>query len=276
MRWWAILLLLLPLGAGAQETEWYHETRFSEEERLDTMTILVKGRAMATDRQAPLNYTNIFVEGSSQGAMALQDGQFWLRGLPPGTHTIKASYISYAVGEVTVDLQPGDIVHINFWLDLKPVEFETFLVEARRRSIILEETGTARRLSAEEIADLPVDDVVDLVALQPGVVLQDNALHIRGGRADDTQYFVDGLVAKDPLAAGRPGVGFNADLISEIEVLTGGFEAEYGQTVSGVVNVSTKEGGRDFEGKVTWKTDSLAPESSYSAPTCRVPYTRIG
>lgn len=264
MRWWALLLLLvLPGLAGAQETSWEYESRVPAAERLPAMSILVKGRVMALDRDEPLNYTNIFVEGSSLGSMALQDGQFWLRGLPPGTHTIKASYISYAVGEITVDLQPGDIVHVDFWLDLKPVEFSPFLVEARRRAIILEETGTARRLSADQIEDLPVDDVVDLVALQPGVVLQDNALHIRGGRADDTQYFVDGLVAKDPLAAGRPGVGFNADLISEIEVLTGGFEAEYGQTVSGVVNVSTKEGGRDFDGKVTWKTDSVAPEESY-------------
>ncbi len=266
-----LLLVALATAGLAQETSVTYEVRLDPAERLPGMPILVKGRVMALDRQTSLDYTNVFVDGLGVGTMALEDGQYWLRGLTPGTYVIKASYISYEVGEVTIDVEPGDIVVVDFWLNRKPVEFDPFLVQAQRRNIILEETGTARRLGADQIDDLPVDDVVEIVALQPGVVLQDNALHVRGGRADDTQYFVDGLAAKDPLSAGRYGVSFNSDLINEIEVLTGGFSAEYGQAVSGVVNVSTKEGTDRFEGKVTYKTDAVAPESStFNSDTVRL------
>lgn len=266
-RWILLCMMLLCLAPAtqvrAQETSHEFEMRVSPADRLPNMPVLIKGTVRALDRDTPLAYTNVFLEGTTIGTMAVTGGQFWLRGLAPGTYTIKASYISYSVEEVTVTVEPGDIVHVDFWLARKPVEFDPFLVRAERRSIILEETGTARRLGSDQIEDLPVDDVVELVGLQAGVSLEGNEIHIRGGRSDDTQYFVDGLSAKDPLAAGRYGVSFNADLISEIEVLTGGFSAEYGQAVSGVVNVSTKEGNDDFEGKVTYKTDSASPEAAY-------------
>ena len=87
------------------------------------------------------------------------------------------------------------------------------------------------------------------------MTLQDNEIHIRGGRADDTMFVVDGMTVNDPLAGGGYGYSIDPSIINEIEVLTGGFNAEYGQAVSGVVNVSTKEGNDRVEGKVSLKRD---------------------
>jgi hypothetical protein len=224
-----------------------------------TGPIVVRGQILAGDTGNSLPYTNVFVAGGNFGTMAVTDGRFWLRGLAPGRYQLKARYISYEEGIADLDLRPGDIVEVEYVLDLAPVLFDTFEVRAERQLLVIQETGTARRIGSDEIGNLPVDDIVELVALQPGVVKEDNTIHIRGGRAGDTQFYVDGVSVNDPLSAGRYGVALNEDLVNEIEVLTGGFSAEYGQAVSGVVNVSTKEGGRDFESKLTYRTDQFAP-----------------
>lgn len=248
----------------ASEARVRHISRVSRQEAQanPNLPIVVQGRVIGVDRDVSLPYTNIFIEDSPYGTMALSDGRFWLRGLPPGTHTLKARYISYAEGSATFTVRPGDILEVDFFLDIDPVQLAALDVRAERKLLSIQETGTARRLSGDEIDALPMDNVVEMVALQPGVVLEDNEIHIRGGRADDTQFLLDGIGVNDPLAAGRYGVNVNEDLINEIEVLTGGFSAEYGQAVSGVVNVSTKDGGDEFEGKVTWKTDQWAPEEN--------------
>ena len=247
---------------GEKVTGYRYLHRYEEEaKRNPNLPIVVKGRVFAKDRNVPLSYTNIFVLNTGKGTLSLNNGQFWLRGLSPGTYTIRASYITYGVGEVTLSLLPGDEVEINFWLEPHAEVFDPYEVLAQRKLLVVSETGTARRLSGSDIDALPLDNLVDAVALQAGVTVQDNAIHIRGGREDDTQFRLDGIAVKDPLGAGSYGVGVNTDLINEVEVLTGGFSAEYGQAVSGVVNVSTKEGGEEFEGKATYRSDAIAPDS---------------
>ena len=235
------------------------------------LPIVVQGTVIDGETGKSLEYTNIFVAGTDYGTMALSGGRFWLRGLTGGRYTIKARYLGFDEGEAEIDVQPGDVVDIRFVLSLKPVVLDPFDVRAERQLIVLQETGTARRIGADEIENLALNDVEEIVSLQAGVVKEDNTIHIRGGRADDTQFYVDGVSVNDPLSAGRYGASFNEDLINEIEVLTGGFSAEYGQAVSGVVRVSTKEGGERFEGKLTYRTDQVAPESlNYNTDQMRV------
>ena len=74
--------------------------------------------------------------------------------------------------------------------------------------------------------------VMKRLATQPGVTLQDNEIHIRGGRADDTMFVVDGMSVNDPLAGGGYGYQIDPSIINEIEVLTGGFNAEHGQAIA--------------------------------------------
>lgn len=231
---------------------------------------VILGRVLAGDRDEPLAFTNVYIPGMRYGTMAVNDGRFWLRGLPAGTYTIKASYITYEVGEITVTVAPGETRQIEFRLKPMQVRLDEYEIRAERQLLEVEQTGTARRLSSEDIDALPLDDVVGLVALQSGVALEDNEIHIRGGRAEDTAFVVDGITVQDPLGGAGYGVSFNEDLINEIEVLTGGFSAEYGQAVSGVVNITTKEGNDRVEGKVSYKTDALAPKGlDYNTETVR-------
>jgi hypothetical protein len=216
---------------------------------------LIKGQVLDAETGEVLPYTNVYIAGTSIGTIALQDGKFFLGGLRPGTYTVRASYISYALGSETVTVSSGEVAEIEFLLDVEAIYTDPIEVSAERKLIEIELTGSVHRLTADEMEAMPLDNIVEMIAHQPGVTLQDNEIHIRGGRADDTQFIVDGISVNDPLAGGGYGYAIDPSIINEIEVLTGGFNAEYGQAVSGVVNVSTKEGGDRVSGKVSWKRD---------------------
>ena len=231
-----------------------------------TSTGIIKGRISEGATGLPMPYTNVFISGTNIGTMAFGDGYFIMRGLRPGTYTLKASYIGYGVVQHVVRLEPGGVEHVDFVLDIEEIYVDPIRVEAERKLIEIERTGTSHYLSGKQLEAMPLDQVVDMIAHQPGVTLQDNEIHIRGGRADDTSFVIDGMAVNDPLAGGGYGYTIDPSIINEIEVLTGGFNAEYGQAVSGVVNISTKEGTDRFEGKVSIKRDyagSTVPKDDY-------------
>jgi hypothetical protein len=237
----ALGLLLVAGAAGAQVTS----------------TCIIKGRIFEAETGESMPYTNVYLAGTSIGTIAFTDGYYILRGLRPATYTVKASYLSYAVGSATITLEPGQVVILDFRLDRRAILIDAVEVEAERALIEQERTGSSHYLSARQLEAMPLDQMVDMIAQQPGVTMQDNEIHIRGGRADDTQFLVDGVSVADPLSGGGYGYQIDPSIINEIEVLTGGFNAEYGQAVSGVVNVTTKEGGDHLEGQVSVRRDYL-------------------
>jgi len=231
-----------------------------------TSTGIIKGRVVDAESGEPMPYTNVYIAGTNLGTMAYTDGYFIMRGLRPGTYTVKATYIGYTVGTETVRLEPGGVVAIDFVLAVQAIDVDPITVVGERKLIEVERTGTSHFLSSAQLDAMPLDQVIDMIAHQPGVTLQDNEIHIRGGRADDTRFIIDGMSVNDPLAGGGYGYQIDPSIINEIEVLTGGFNAEYGQAVSGVVNVTTKEGGDVLEGKISYKRDYLTspvPKDDY-------------
>ncbi|MEN8007726.1 MAG: TonB-dependent receptor [Candidatus Krumholzibacteriota bacterium] len=217
----------------------------------------IKGRIFDAESGESMPYTNVFISGTNIGTMAFTDGFYIIKGLRPGTYTIKASYISYGVGSKTVVVGPGEVKNIDFHLEVQAIMADPLEIQAERALVEVDRTGSSHYITSREMEAMPLDQMVDLIATTPGVTLQDNEIHIRGGRADDTMFVVDGMSVNDPLAGGGYGYSIDPSLINEIEVLTGGFNAEYGQAVSGVVNVSTKEGSEKFEGRVSVKRDYL-------------------
>ncbi|MQY78184.1 MAG: TonB-dependent receptor plug domain-containing protein [Bacteroidetes bacterium] len=103
-------------------------------------------------------------------------------------------------------------------------------------------TSSLQRLNSDDIENKIADNIDDLIEHQAGIVKVDGEIHIRGGRADENLYIIDRVATKDPLTGRSYGVFLSVDAIDEIEVITGGFNAEYGQAMSGIIEVKTKEG----------------------------------
>ncbi len=108
-----------------------------------------------------------------------------------------------------------------------------------------------------------IENIKDLVTQQSGVVQSDNAIHIRGGRSYENAFLLDGVSVQDPLAGTGFGLQLSSSSIEEVEVITGGYNAEYGDATSGVVNVRTREGGDKYSGAISYKRDNFGYRESY-------------
>src|SRR5262249_31012223 len=113
--------------------------------------------------------------------------------------------------------------------------------------------STRRPLSPDDLRALPVDNVQDLLKTKAGIVATGEDLHLRGGRKGELKFQFDGVEVTDPLFGRSAGVANLA--VADADVLSGGFDAEFGNALSGIVNVQTREGGSKFAGDVQWHTD---------------------
>ena len=108
--------------------------------------------------------------------------------------------------------------------------------------------ASKRTVVFEEIALLPVEDFFGVLTTQAGVSTgPDGAIHIRGGRSNEVSYMVDGLSVGNPFNTNGLATEVATNAIQEMTVVSGAFNAEYGQAMSGIVNIVTREGGRDFD-----------------------------
>lgn len=212
---------------------------------------------------------NLIVPGTYKGAASNVDGYFEITGLAPGDYNIRASMIGY-----TVQLQTGIKVQINrptqVNFSLEPTVLaigQTLEVIGERPLFETDITASEQRMTSDEIDQKVVNDLNDLVGEQLGVVVQDNKIHIRGGRADESLYIIDGQSIKDPLSGYSNTLYVNAAAIQELKIITGGFDAEYGQAMSGVIDIETKEGEDEYVGSLSIKSDNLLANSVKSYNT---------
>ena len=133
------------------------------------------------------------------------------------------------------------------------IELEAVVIKAERPLIEKDVTGSSFKVSEEDLDRLPITSFVDVLPLQAGVTGEGN---VRGGKSSEVLYLLDGMPVQDVLQGGV-GVQLPSGAVSEMELQTGGFDSEYGNALSGVVNMVTKSGENAFEGALFAETDDF-------------------
>ena len=124
-------------------------------------------------------------------------------------------------------------------------------IVAERKMVVKDLTATTAVLGADDISNLPVTEINEAVELQAGLVKDaGGGLHVRGGRSGEVSYWIDGMPVTDMYDGGAV-VDVNKDMVQELQVVSGAFNAEYGQAMSGIVNITTKEGSNKWGGSFT-------------------------
>ncbi len=219
----------------------------------------ITGRIIDADTKAGLPGVNVLVKGTYQGAATDVEGNFIIPSLNPGDYTLQISMIGYTMVQKTgVKVTAGQTNALTVELVSTVLALgQEVTVIGSRPLFNIDETATRRTLSSGELEKTTLKNVQDIVASQVGVVKSDDEIHIRGGRSYENAFLLDGISVQDPLSGTGFGLRMSTEAIQEVEVITGGFNAEYGQAMSGVVDVKTKEGGIDFHGSVSYKRDHL-------------------
>ena len=207
----------------------------------------ISGRILNNDNNAPLPGANIILLPGYTGTSADEAGYFNLINISPGEYTVKVMMIGFE----TVIIENA-VVSVNRTtsLDVKMnqtmIEGKEVVIYASKLSRKKDQTGTIKNISSDEMEILPVENLGAVVNMQAGIV----AGHFRGGRSDEVSYLIDGVPVNDAFGGVAAVSNLEIEAVKDLEVITGTFNAEYGNAMSGVVNAVTKDGSNQFEANV--------------------------
>ena len=217
-------------------------------------------QGLVKDKQTgePLIGATVVLVGTYKGAYADAEGRFTLKDLNPGTYTLRVTYVGYNEVLLTGLTVKADQT-LNLTIPMSPVgtTIQTVEIIGEKPVVNLESGKSDLRVSGEEIRQTTAVDVTTMASLMPGVAQTLDGLQIRGGRVYETQYVIEGVNAQDPLAGTGFGVEVSQVAIEEMEVITGGMDAEYGDGTSGVVAVRLREGGDKWRFSGRYQKDQL-------------------
>jgi outer membrane receptor protein involved in Fe transport len=196
----------------------------------------ISGKVMDAATGEPLIGANVLVIGTTLGAATDFDGNYFIINIPPGRYEVKASLVGYnSITSQNIKVSVDQTTKVNFDLGEEAVEMEDVVVVATRPIVQKDLTSTQANVSGEDIAMLPLEDIESVINLQAGVI---NG-HFRGGRIGTVNYLIDGVSAVD-VYTGEASMEPQINSVQEVQVITGTFNAEYGDALSGVVNQITK------------------------------------
>ena len=191
---------------------------------------------------------NIIVDGTYSGAATDIDGTYYILNIKPGTYSLTVNMIGYKKVKIeNVRISVNRTSTINATLEPTVIEGETVIVEVDAITTRKDQTSTIKNISTDQISKLPIENIGAVVAMQAGVVEG----HFRGGRYNEVTYLIDGIQVDEVFGGSNSAVEIEPEVIQDLEIITGTFNAEYGKAMSGVVNAVTKDGSNRFGGSVS-------------------------
>ncbi len=214
----------------------------------------------------PLIGVNIIIENTDIGTISNDQGYYFILNISPGYYNVKFMMIGYkTIIQEDVVIMSDFTTKLPVMMEQTVIGGEEVTVIASRPLIQKDATSSIKIINAENIVDMPVVDFKDVLVTQAGFTEDaSGGIHVRGGRTKEILYMIDGIVVKDPLQGDFSG-SVNQNAIQEMTIISGTFNAEYGQAMSSVVNIVTKEGEDEFQGKMEYISSYLNNSPYHSA-----------
>jgi hypothetical protein len=225
----------------------------------------IKGKIIDKSTSEPLVGASISVAGTTLGAAADVNGEYNVLNVPAGVYTLKATFVGYSAYSIANVRVNNDLTtSAEFFLSPSDVQLQAVEIVAERPLVNKSATNAVRITTDEDLNALPVRGLNNVLALSPGVVLQDNTVFIRGGRQDEVGFYLDGVSITNPMVGGR-AVNLVQDAIEEIQVQAGGYNAEFGGANSGIITQTLKTGTSDWKASAQYITDNVGLQGKSSA-----------
>ncbi|PWB74770.1 hypothetical protein C3F09_03520 [candidate division GN15 bacterium] len=201
----------------------------------------------------PLVGATVRVAGTDMAAVTDEDGEYFIIGVPGGKYDIVVTHVGfekYVKKDVRVLLDlttPVDFEVQQVTIELK----DQMVVYATAPPVQKDLTASKVIFTSDRLRNLPnVQTVQAVLGVYPGVVTdRNNAMHVRGGRGGQVTYYYNGFSVQDPFVS-NSGIRIIPTALEELSLTSGGFTAEYGEAISGVVSAVTPEGGPNYHGRI--------------------------
>ncbi len=234
---------------------------------------ILNGRVIDSDDGSGIAGATITITGTYLGAISDESGNFTITGIKPGDYSIRCESFGSVIKEINGILIKGDsptvieIKMIPAAMNIGPV-----IIEGDAAIVNLENGQSSTSISGDAMAQTSARSVEDIVKMQASVTTTPDGIVIRGGRVYETKQLIEDFNSGDPLAGTGSGVTVSSASVAEIEIVTGGGDAEFGNGTSGIINTKLREGGdklsvsgkyfRDNFGNdpnrgMSWNTDEM-------------------
>ncbi len=204
----------------------------------------IRGKVLDAADGSPLPGVNVSIEGTTEGTVTDIDGNYIILRVRPGTYALRASFIGFApVTQSGIDVQVNKTSFVDFEMREAVFEGEEIIVTAERPIVQMDRTTTSSVLDGKQLQSLPVTNIREAIDLQAGIV--DG--HFRGGRTGEVGYLVNGVPINNVFSQDA-SFEIEQNMVENLEVISGVFNAEYGQALSGIVNIVTKDIADEWSG----------------------------
>ena len=214
----------------------------------------ISGRVTDSQSGEALAGCNVLVQGTSMGAATDANGEYFIINLSPGSYYLAFSMIGYAsytaeFVQVNIDVTTP----VNAALTTEALQMAGVSVTAERPAIENTLTSSKHIVSGDIMSRMAITDVNDVIKTLPGVIEFGGDLHIRGGRSGEEMYLVDGASVTNAVMGGQ-AIPVNPNMIGELQLITGTFNAEYGQAMSGLFNTVLREPAEGLSASFSFRT----------------------
>jgi hypothetical protein len=219
---------------------------------------VIRGVVFDKENGEPIIYTNVILKGTTIGAQTNEDGIFNIASIPAGSYTIFCTQLGYDTVQIQVIIRANEISNQKIFLTKSAIELENINISAAREEKTTETSVSLTKISTRDIERIPSiggeADLAQYLQILPGVIFtgdQGGELYIRGGSPIQNKVLLDGMTIYNPFHSIGLFSVFETDVIRSVNVFTGGFSAEFGDRLSAVLDVHTRDGNKKrFAGKV--------------------------
>jgi len=222
----------------------------------------IRGFVYEQETGEPALFVNVYLYKTTYGAASDINGYFVIDKIPAGDYQLMVTAVGYDSLVMPVTVSPGKVHSINLNLNASATQLEGVNISAERQEAKTETNTSVVKITPKQIDKIPSvggqKDFAQYLQVLPGVVFtgdQGGQLYIRGGSPIQNKVILDGMVIYNPFHSIGLFSVFDSDLMSNADVYTGGFGAEYGGRISSVMDIRTRDGNKTrIAGKVDAST----------------------
>ncbi|HQI50272.1 MAG TPA: TonB-dependent receptor, partial [bacterium] len=218
----------------------------------------ITGKVVDKETGEGLPGANVLITGTSMGAITDVDGKYVMLNVPAGVYSIRASFVGFRSVTVTNVGVNGDLTTTtNFELPSQALNAGDITIIAERPLVNQSATNAVRIQRVEDFKNIPTRSVNSIISLQPGVLVKDGQIYIRGGRAEEIGYILEGASTRD-VVGGSNLVTVIPEALEEFQVQAGGYNAEFGGANAGIIRSTLRSGTANYRFTLQGETDNFA------------------
>ena len=218
---------------------------------VSAQTGTVKGFVYDEDTSEPFLFAYVFLKGAALGASTNLNGFYQITKVPAGDYVLKSTFIGMDTASVSITLKGMGSVSNSLYLSKSSIQLDVVEISADKMAATTEVRTSVARITPKEMKRVPTigaeADLAQVLTVQPGVIFtgdQGGQIYIRGGSPVQNKVLLDGMIVYNPFHSIGLFSVFDTDIIRSADIYTGGFNAEFGDRISSVMDIKTRDGNK--------------------------------